>query len=384
MNQIEHPLLERDRIEGTESNLPPIPECYKQTSSNHDKADVEDMVRKFVSSAAEFSLELSVPAYHLGPKLYLLEVALGRGTRVQTLESLLNDISLNLKRRIFYRGNIDGTSHLGVEVERNKPQEVTLGDIISRPKAGRLTKEIPITFGLDTRGIPAFRDISELNHLLISGPAGSGKTNYMHTVLMALNYLAQPTKVRLLIFDTKGIDYRGFERMPHLLAKVLTAHGEILTCLKWLIEEMNARFQTFAEIGSRDIDSYNYKIESSNDTSALMPRIIIFLDELTSLTHGGGEESPILLARICQKARACGMHVIATVQKASAENIASDLKAQFTSRLSFRQASHWDSRSIIDSRGAETLSLYGEALSTTPNHSDILYSHIPFIKEVQI
>lgn len=384
MNQIEHPLLEREGIEGTESNLPPIPECYKKTSSNHDRTNVEDAVRKFISSAALFSLELSVPSYHLGPKLYLLEVSLGRGTRVQTLESLLNDISLNMKRKVFYRGNIEGTSHLGIEVERNNPQEVTLGDIISRSKAGRHTKEIPITFGIDTRGIPVFSDISELNHLLVSGPAGSGKTNYMHAVLMTLNYLAQPTKVRLLIFDTKGIDYTGFERMQHLLAKVLTAPGEILTCLKWLIEEMNARLQTFAEIGSRDINSYNHKIESSNETSALMPRIIVFLDELTSLTHSSGEESSILLARICQKARACGIHVIATVQKASAENIASDLKAQFTSRLSFKQASHWDSRSIIDSRGAETLSLYGEALSTTPHNSDLLYSHIPLIKEVQI
>jgi len=206
----------------------------------------------------------------------------------------------------------------------------------------------------------------------------------MHAVLMTLNYLAEPNKVRLLIFDTKGIDYAGFETMPHLLARVHTAPGEILTCLKWLIVEMNVRFQTFAKIGSRDIDSYNQKIESSNETSALMPRIIIFLDELTSLTHGGGEDSSIFLARICQKARACGIHVIATVQKASAENIPSDLKAQFTSRLSFKQASHWDSRSIVDSRGAETLSLYGEALSTTPTDSNFLYSYIPLIKEVRI
>ena len=264
---------------------------------------------------------------------------------------------------------IPGKDVIGIEVPNDLRETVYLKELLSKDQFKKSSSPINLSLGKDISGVPLFTDLKTAPHLMIAGTTGSGKSVFLHSIITSMLYKATPREVKFIMIDPKMLELSGYEDIPHLLHPVVTDPKKAAAALKWAVKEMETRYKLLSDIGVRDIDSYNQKIESNKDYDVLtdsLPFIVIIIDELADLMFVAPNEIKESITRLSQMARAAGIHLIVASQRPSADVVAGLIKANFPSRISFAVSSKVDSRIILDSSGAEELLGKGDMLLLRP------------------
>ena len=286
------------------------------------------------------------------------------GTKINKISSLSDDLAMALKAtRIRIIAPIPGKDVIGIEVPNDLREIVYLKELLSKDQFKKSNSPINLSLGKDISGIPLFTDLKTAPHLMIAGTTGSGKSVFLHSIITSMLYKATPKELKFIMIDPKMLELSGYEDIPHLLHPVVTNPKKASAALKWAVKEMETRYQLLSDVGVRDIDSYNRKIDSSTDS---LPFIVIIIDELADLMFVAPNEIKESITRLSQMARAAGIHLIVASQRPSADVVAGLIKANFPARISFAVSSKVDSRIILDASGAEELLGKGDMLLLQP------------------
>ena len=304
-----------------------------------------------------------------GPSVTRFEIELAPGVKVQKLSALSNDIAYALATPdVRLLVPIPGRSAIGVEVPNAQRRIVRLGDILSSPEARGDHGPLVVGLGMDISGKPCFLDLAELPHVLIAGATGAGKSSCINSMITSLLTRTRPEDLKLVLVDPKRVELRQYEGVPHLLTRVITDPKKAAEALKWVVAEMDRRYDLLAEAEVRDISGYAAKWRMGALEAGefdLFPYLVVVVDELNDLMMVAGREVEMAIVRIAQMARAVGIHLVLATQRPSVNVITGVIKANVPSRLAFSVASQTDSRVIIDSVGAEKLVGQGDMLVVT-------------------
>ncbi|WP_234987226.1 DNA translocase FtsK [Bacillus sinesaloumensis] len=310
-----------------------------------------------------FKVRAKVVNVTQGPAVTRFEVHPEPGVKVNKITNLSDDIKLSLAARdIRIEAPIPGKNTIGIEVPNRQSKPVLLKEIIESPEF--ITNKSPLTvaMGLDISGKPIVTDLQKMPHGLIAGATGSGKSVCINAMLVSLLYKASPDEVKLLLIDPKMVELAPYNHIPHLVSPVITDVKAATASLKWAVEEMERRYELFAHTGVRDIGRYNEMVKKHDEKSGKLPYLVIIIDELADLMMVAPGEVEDSICRIAQKARACGIHLILATQRPSVDVITGLIKANIPTRIAFSVSSQVDSRTIIDSSGAEKLLGRGDML----------------------
>jgi len=286
---------------------------------------------------------------------------------------------------------IPGKSVIGIELPNKKRKQVSFRDIVSRDEFIQAKSKLTMGLGKDIAGGTVINDLSRMPHLLVAGTTGSGKSVFINTVICSILYNATPDEVRFLMIDPKRLELFPYDGIPHLLHPVVVDPKKAAFALSWAVQEMERRYKTIAANGTRNIIQYNKKITKEIESGKLsaddvqkMPYIVVIIDELADLMMIAARDVEGYIARLAQMARACGMHLLIATQRPSVDILTGVIKANFPSRISFQVSSKVDSRTIIDTMGAEKLLGMGDMLFIPPGTSMIQRIHGAYISEKEI
>ena len=297
-----------------------------------------------------------------GPSVTRYELQPEQGVKVSRIVGLADDIKLNLAvADLRIEAPIPGKAAVGIEVPNSENTAVMLGDLLESKEFKNSKSPISFAVGKDIAGKVVVTDIAKMPHLLIAGATGSGKSVCINTLIMSILYKATPDEVKLIMIDPKVVELSVYNGIPHLLIPVVTDPKKAAGALNWAVQEMEHRYQTFADNGVRDLADYNKKIRSQPDGQTL-PQIVIAIDELADLMMTASKEVEDAICRLAQKARAAGMHLIIATQRPTTDIITGLIKANIPSRIALSVMSQVDSRTILDTGGAEKLLGHGDML----------------------
>ncbi|MDG2446148.1 MAG: DNA translocase FtsK 4TM domain-containing protein [Thermodesulfobacteriota bacteirum] len=336
----------------------------------YDKDKAIEKAKRIEEKLSNFGITGQITQIKPGPVITLYEYRPEPGTKINKIASLSNDLAMALKAtRIRIIAPIPGKDVIGIEVPNDLRETVYLKELLSKDQFKKSSSPINLSLGKDISGVPLFTDLKTAPHLMIAGTTGSGKSVFLHSIITSMLYKATPREVKFIMIDPKMLELSGYEDIPHLLHPVVTDPKKAAAALKWAVKEMETRYKLLSDIGVRDIDSYNQKIESNKDYDAItdsLPFIVIIIDELADLMFVAPNEIKESITRLSQMARAAGIHLIVASQRPSADVVAGLIKANFPSRISFAVSSKVDSRIILDSSGAEELLGKGDMLLLRP------------------
>ena len=336
----------------------------------YDKDKAIEKAKRIEDKLSNFGITGQITQIKPGPVITLYEYRPEPGTKINKIASLSNDLAMALKAtRIRIIAPIPGKDVIGIEVPNDLRETVYLKELLSKDQFKKSSSPINLSLGKDISGVPLFTDLKTAPHLMIAGTTGSGKSVFLHSIITSMLYKATPRELKFIMIDPKMLELSGYEDIPHLLHPVVTDPKKAAAALKWAVKEMETRYKLLSDIGVRDIDSYNQKIESNKDYDALtdsLPFIVIIIDELADLMFVAPNEIKESITRLSQMARAAGIHLIVASQRPSADVVAGLIKANFPSRISFAVSSKVDSRIILDSSGAEELLGKGDMLLLRP------------------
>jgi S-DNA-T family DNA segregation ATPase FtsK/SpoIIIE len=292
---------------------------------------------------------------NVGPTVTRYTLKPADGIKLSRITALHQDLALALAAHpIRIEAPIPGKSLVGVEVPNKAAAVVRLGSLLLYPEAKK-SGDLAFALGRNVSGEPIFKDIEKMPHLLVAGATGSGKSIMIHSIIISLLYKNSPEMLRFIMIDPKRVELSGYNGIPHLLSPVITENKKSIGVLRWAIQEMERRYQLLLAEGSRDIKSYN-------KSGRGLPYLVIVIDELADLMTSYGREVEGSIIRLAQMARATGIHLIVSTQRPSVEVITGLIKANITSRIALQVASQIDSRTILDTAGAEKLLGSGDAL----------------------
>ncbi|WP_088050900.1 DNA translocase FtsK [Virgibacillus dakarensis] len=298
-----------------------------------------------------------------GPSVTRFEVHPEMGVKVSKVKNLSDDLKLNMAAKdIRIEAPIPGKNTIGIEIPNPKPQMVGLQEIFATEAFKNSTSPLTIALGLTIEGAPLITNIKKMPHGLIAGATGSGKSVCINTILISLLYKASHEDVKFLLIDPKMVELAPFNNIPHLVAPVITDVKAATQALKWAVNEMEERYEKFVHEGVRDIERYNQKMKKQNRIDEKMPFLVIVIDELADLMMVSPQDVEDAICRIAQKARACGIHLLLATQRPSVDVITGLIKANIPTRIAFSVSSQVDSRTIIDTSGAEKLLGKGDML----------------------
>lgn len=324
---------------------------------------VEEQVVTLNETLKAFNVEATVSEWTIGPTVTQFELTLGRGVKVNKITNLTDDLKLALAAKdIRIEAPIPGKSTVGIEIPNKTSRPVMLSEVLRSEKFQVASSPLTIALGVDLFGEPQITDIKKMPHGLIAGATGSGKSVFINSLLVSLLYKATPTEVKLLLIDPKAVEMAPYHDLPHLLAPVISDPQAAAAALKWLVNEMEERYQRLAAAGSRNIEVYNEKAKQAGEYSLQLPYIVVIIDELADLMMVASSEVQDHIARITQKARAAGIHLIVATQRPSVDIITGTIKNNIPTRIAFMVASQVDSRTILDTAGAERLLGRGDML----------------------
>ncbi|MFD1777588.1 DNA translocase FtsK [Fredinandcohnia salidurans] len=310
-----------------------------------------------------FKVRAKVVNVTQGPAVTRFEVHPEPGVKVNKITNLSDDIKLSLAAKdIRIEAPIPGKNTIGIEVPNRKSKPVLLKEIIQTPEFLTNQSPLAVAMGLDISGKPIVTDLQKMPHGLIAGATGSGKSVCINAMLVSLLYKASPDEVKLLLIDPKMVELAPYNHIPHLVSPVITDVKAATASLKWAVEEMERRYELFAHTGVRDIGRYNEMVKKHDEKSGKLPYLVIIIDELADLMMVAPGDVEDSICRIAQKARACGIHLILATQRPSVDVITGLIKANIPTRIAFSVSSQVDSRTIIDSSGAEKLLGRGDML----------------------
>lgn len=310
-----------------------------------------------------FNVDAQVKDWTVGPTVTQFEVTLALGVKVSKITNLADDLKLALAAKdIRIEAPIAGKSSVGIEIPNKFSRPVMLSEVLNSLQFKNARSPLTVALGVDLFGIPKVTNIHDMPHGLIAGATGSGKSVFINSLLISLLYKATPEQVKLLLIDPKTVELAPYSELPHLLAPVISDPQAATASLKWAVEEMNNRYEKLAAAGVRDIDSFNAKVEETGEYGLHMPYIVIIIDELADLMMTASAEIADYIGQITAKARACGIHLLVATQRPSVDVITGTMKNNIPTRIAFMVSSQVDSRTIIDSAGAEKLLGRGDML----------------------
>lgn len=310
-----------------------------------------------------FNVNAQVKDWTVGPTVTQFEITLDLGVKVSKITNLTDDLKLALAAKdIRIEAPIAGKSSVGIEIPNQNSRPVMLSEVLNSPQFQKARSPLTVALGVDLFGVPQITNIHDMPHGLIAGATGSGKSVFINSLLVSLLYKATPAQVKLLLIDPKTVELAPYSDLPHLIAPVVSDPQAATASLKWAVEEMNNRYEKLAAAGVRDIDSFNQKADETGDYGIHMPYIVIIIDELADLMMTASSEIADYIGQITAKARACGIHLLVATQRPSVDVITGTMKNNIPTRIAFMVSSQVDSRTIIDSAGAEKLLGRGDML----------------------
>ena len=358
--QLEHSVV----VEDEHYEYPPVEllsKPGKKTLKGGAKA-LTDTATKLQKTLYSFGVSAKVENVSVGPAITRYELKPAEGVRVSKIANLADDIALNLAAEtIRIEAPIPGKQAVGIEVPNKEKEVVHFREIIESKEFKSNKSKLTIGLGKDVAGNVELADIAKMPHVLIAGSTGSGKSVCINTIITSIVYNAKPSEVKFVMVDPKVVELSVYNGIPHLLIPVVTDPKKAAGALAWAVQEMDDRYNKFAEKGVRDLKGYNKAIEKENEFGKL-PQIVIIIDELADLMMVAKNDVEDAICRLAQKARAAGMHLVIATQRPSVDVITGLIKANVPSRIAFAVSSQVDSRTILDTVGAEKLLGKGDML----------------------
>ena len=393
--------------------FPPLALLREQTpvapenSEEEHRRNAENLLRIL----GEFGVQVSLGEIHVGPVITRYEVVPAPGVRVEKIAGLDKNIALGMRAQsVRILAPIPGKAAVGVEVPNQHPTPVGMREILESEDWGACLSrgEIPIALGKDVSGKPIVSDLTKMPHLLIAGATGSGKSVCINSIVASILYSKSPKELRLIMVDPKIVELKIFNTLPHMLIPVVTEPKKVPAALKWLLGEMEQRYQIFAKVGVRNIVGFNNRKKHAAAIEAAaaieqpalegldpadddrieipdrLPYIVAIIDELADLMMVAPAEIETSIARLAQLARAAGIHLIIATQRPSVNVITGVIKANLPSRIAFQVASQVDSRTILDTKGADTLIGRGDMLFSPPGSSRLVRAQGAFVSDDEV
>ncbi|NPB10051.1 MAG: DNA translocase FtsK, partial [Thermodesulfobacteria bacterium] len=328
---------------------------------------------------ANFGVKGKVTGICPGPVITVYEYEPAPGVKINKITSLADDLALGLKAAsVRIVAPIPGKSAVGIEVANREREVVYLKEILASEAFRKARSKLTLALGKDISGKPVVTDLARMPHLLIAGATGTGKSVCLHSMLISLLYKSLPDEVRFLLVDPKRIELSVYEGIPHLLHPVVLEPKMATQVLKWAVSEMERRYQLLEEARARNLESYNAEAEEK------LPYIVIVVDELADLMVVSSKEVEMSLTRLAQMARAAGIHLLLATQRPSVDVLTGIIKANFPARISFQVSSRTDSRTILDTGGAERLLGAGDMLFLPPGTSKLQRIHGAYVSEKEV
>ena len=358
--QLEHAMV----VEDENYEYPPI-ELLSKPDKKKLKGGAKaltDTATKLQKTLYSFGVSAKVENVSVGPAITRYELKPAEGVRVSKIANLADDIALNLAAEtIRIEAPIPGKQAVGIEVPNKEKEAVHLREVLESEDFQNNKSKLTVALGKDVAGNIQLADIAKMPHVLIAGSTGSGKSVCINTIISSIIYNAKPSEVKMVMVDPKVVELSVYNGIPHLLIPVVTDPKKAAGALAWAVQEMDNRYNLFAAKGVRDIKGYNKAIEKEEGQGTL-PQIVIIVDELADLMMVAAKDVEEAICRLAQKARAAGMHLVIATQRPSVDVITGLIKANVPSRIAFAVSSQVDSRTILDSVGAEKLLGKGDML----------------------
>lgn len=324
--------------------------------------NLKSRAEKLEETLQNFGVNARVVQVTRGPAVTRYEIQPNTGVKVSSIVRLQDDIALNLEAKsIRIEAPIPGKAAVGIEVENERIHVVSVREMIESKEFQSAKSKITFVVGKDIAGKAIVANLKDMPHLLIAGSTGSGKSVCINTLITSILYRAKPDEVKLVLIDPKVVELNNYNGIPHLLIPVVTDPSKASAALGWAVAEMTNRYRKFAELGVRDLESFNEKTREENP-SGVLPQIVIIIDELADLMMTAPAQVEESISRLAQMARAAGMHLIVATQRPSVDVITGVIKANIPSRIAFAVSSQFDSRTILDMGGAERLVGKGDML----------------------
>ena len=354
-----------------------------------DDRELMEAAKQLEGKCREFSVEGQVVQIHPGPIVTTFEFKPDAGVKYNKITGLAEDLCLAMQAESVLIERIPGKSTVGIQIPNPGREIISLRSLLESDAYQLSTSKISLTLGKTIHGDPYVTDLGTMPHLLIAGSTGTGKSVGINAMLTSILYRATPNDVRLILIDPKRLELGIYDEIPHLLTPVVVEPKKAANALRWAVREMEERYKTLAAEGVRNIQQYNRNIRElledghSDDPGApqQLPFIVVVIDELADLMMVAKNEVEESITRLAQMARAVGIHLILATQRPSVDVITGLIKANFPSRISFRVSSKIDSRTILDSNGAEQLLGKGDMLFLPPASSRSIRLHGPYISE---
>jgi len=366
---------------------------------------LEAMSRQVELKLKDFGIEVEVVAVHPGPVITRFELMPAPGVKASRITNLSKDLARSLSTiSVRVVEVIPGKSVIGLEIPNERREIVSLSEILNSREYDASNSKLTLSLGKDIGGKPAVVDLARMPHLLVAGTTGAGKSVALNAMILSLLYKSTPDDVRLIMIDPKMLELSVYEGIPALLAPVVTDMKEAANALRWCVAEMERRYRLMSALGVRNISGFNRKVEDAikakspipdplfksileDDevpTLVPLPYIVVIVDELADMMMTVGKKVEELIARLAQKARAAGIHLILATQRPSVDVITGLIKANIPSRIAFQVSSRVDSRTILDQMGAETLLGHGDMLYLPPGTALPLRVHGAFVSDQEV
>ncbi|BAU24111.1 primosome, DnaD subunit [Caldimicrobium thiodismutans] len=362
--------------------LPPPIDLLSDSPTSSYKIKPEELKERALLLKAklrEFGIEGEVTGINPGPVITVFEFKPAPGIKLSKILSLVDDLALGLSAKsVRIVAPIPGKSVIGIEISNPQRELVYLKEILTEETFKKSNSPLTFSLGKDLSGIPVVADLRKMPHLLIAGSTGSGKSIFIHSIILSILYKSTPEEVKFLMIDPKRIELSVYDGIPYLLHPVVLEPNMATRALRWAVSEMERRYSLFEEFSVRNLESYNEEFEEK------LPYIVIIIDELADLMVVSSKEVETLLTRLAQMARAAGIHLIVATQRPSVDVITGLIKVNFPARISFQVTSKVDSRTILDTQGAERLLGAGDMLFMPPGSSHLQRIHAPFVSEKEV
>jgi DNA segregation ATPase FtsK/SpoIIIE, S-DNA-T family len=378
----------------TDYQLPSV-ELLNEAQMRREQADDEllGMAIKLAEKCREFNVTGQIKYICPGPVVTTYEFKPDPGVKYSRVTGLVDDLCLALKAESIRIDRMPGKPHVGIEVPNPRRETIFLREVVESRAFRESTSKLTIAVGKTIDGLNYVSDLTKMPHLLIAGTTGSGKSVGVNSLLVSILYRARPDEVKLILIDPKRLELGLYEDIPHLATPIIVDPKPAARALRWAVGEMERRYKELAGWGVRNIDGYNAERERRNTVKDFdengepwtrMPYIVIIIDELADLMMTSGHEVEDSITRLAQMARAVGIHLVLATQRPSVDVITGLIKANFPSRMSYRVSSKVDSRTILDTNGAEHLLGRGDMLFLPPGSSRLLRVHGAYVDEQEI
>jgi S-DNA-T family DNA segregation ATPase FtsK/SpoIIIE len=354
-----------------------------------DERELMEAAHLLAEKCREFSVEGQVAQIHPGPVVTTFEFKPEAGVKYSKVTGLADDLCLAMQAESVLIDRIPGKSTVGIQIPNPNREAISLRELLESDAYQRSSSKLTLALGKTIHGEPYVTDLATMPHLLIAGSTGTGKSVGLNSMLTSILYRATPDDVRMIMIDPKRLELGMYEDIPHLLSPVVVDPKKANNALRWAVREMEERYKTLAAEGVRNIEQYNRNVRNmlqergadAEDAPKTLPFIVVVIDELADLMMVASNEVEESICRLAQMARAVGIHLILATQRPSVDVITGLIKANLPSRISFRVSSKIDSRTILDSNGAEQLLGKGDMLFLPPASSRSIRLHGPYISE---